>query len=74
VKARGWEIRYFHVTCCFGGGNVQSFCIYGQFLSNIRNTDAVIHVVRCFTNDDVIHVDGTVDPERDAEIIGKLTS
>src|SRR5476649_2892376 len=40
-----------------------------QFLGNIRNTDAIIHVVRCFDNDNVIHVDGSVDPIRDKEII-----
>ena len=40
-----------------------------QFLSNIRETDAIVHVVRCFENDDVIHVDGSVDPIRDIETI-----
>jgi ribosome-binding ATPase len=40
-----------------------------QFLTSIRNCDAVVHVVRCFENDDVIHVDGTVDAVRDAELI-----
>src|SRR5580765_5416034 len=40
-----------------------------QFLGNIRNTDAVIHVVRCFEDDNVIHVDGSIDPVRDKEII-----
>lgn len=40
-----------------------------KFLANIRETDAVIHVLRCFENDDVIHVEGSVDPLRDAEII-----
>lgn len=40
-----------------------------QFLGNIRNTDAIIHVVRCFDDDNVIHVDGSVDPVRDKEII-----
>lgn len=40
-----------------------------QFLAHIRETDAVAHVVRCFANDDVIHVAGSVDPIRDAEII-----
>lgn len=36
-----------------------------QFLGNIRNTDAILHVVRCFNNDDVAHVNGNVDPIRD---------
>ncbi len=40
-----------------------------KFLSNIRDVDAIIHVVRCFENDDVIHVDGNVDPLRDVETI-----
>jgi GTP-binding protein YchF len=40
-----------------------------QFLANIREVDAIIHVVRCFENDNVIHVDGSVDPVRDKEII-----
>ena len=40
-----------------------------QFLGNIRETDAIIHVLRCFDNDNIIHVDGSVDPIRDKEII-----
>ena len=40
-----------------------------QFLANIRETDAVLHVVRCFADDNVVHVSGTVDPIRDIEII-----
>jgi GTP-binding protein YchF len=40
-----------------------------KFLANIREVDAIVHVVRCFENDDVIHVSGSVDPVRDAEII-----
>ncbi|KTC74517.1 GTP-dependent nucleic acid-binding protein EngD [Legionella birminghamensis] len=40
-----------------------------QFLANIRETDAIAHVVRCFDNSDVIHVDGRVDPLSDIEII-----
>jgi GTP-binding protein YchF len=40
-----------------------------QFLSHIRETDAIAHVVRCFANDDVVHVSGSVDPLRDIEII-----
>lgn len=40
-----------------------------QFLGNIRTTDAIIHVVRCFDDDNVIHVDGNVNPVRDKEII-----
>ena len=40
-----------------------------QFLSNIRETDAIVHVVRCFEDPNVIHVDGSVDPIRDIETI-----
>ncbi|MDO4788106.1 MAG: redox-regulated ATPase YchF [Johnsonella sp.] len=40
-----------------------------QFLSNIRECDAIVHVVRCFDDDNVIHVDGAVDPLRDIETI-----
>ena len=40
-----------------------------QFLANIRETDAIIHVLRCFEDDNIIHVDGSVDPVRDKEII-----
>lgn len=40
-----------------------------QFLANIRETDAIAHVVRCFDNSDVIHVEGRVDPINDIEVI-----
>lgn len=40
-----------------------------KFLSNIREVDAVVHVVRCFENDDIIHVEGSIDPVRDIETI-----
>ncbi|MGD8711614.1 MAG: redox-regulated ATPase YchF [Thiohalophilus sp.] len=40
-----------------------------QFLANIRETDAIAHVVRCFENDDVVHVAGKVDPINDIEVI-----
>ena len=40
-----------------------------QFLANIRSVDAIVEVVRCFENDDIIHVEGGVDPIRDIEII-----
>src|SRR5690606_2964067 len=40
-----------------------------QFLANIREVNAILHVVRCFENDNVIHVDGKVDPVQDKEII-----
>lgn len=40
-----------------------------KFLANIRETDAICHVVRCFENDDIVHVSGQVDPLADAEVI-----
>ena len=40
-----------------------------KFLANIRECDAIIHVVRCFESDDIIHVEGSVDPKRDIETI-----
>lgn len=40
-----------------------------QFLANIREVDAIIHVVRCFENDDIIHVSGAIDPAQDIEVI-----
>ena len=40
-----------------------------KFLANIRNTDAIIHVLRCFENSNITHVDGSIDPVRDKEII-----
>ncbi|MDR2876938.1 MAG: redox-regulated ATPase YchF [Chromatiales bacterium] len=40
-----------------------------QFLANIRETDAIVHVVRCFADDNVVHVSGNVDPLRDIEVI-----
>ncbi len=40
-----------------------------KFLSHIREVDAILHVVRCFDNDDIVHVEGSVDPARDIETI-----
>lgn len=40
-----------------------------QFLANIRETDAILHVLRCFDNDNIVHVEGRVNPESDKEII-----
>ena len=38
-----------------------------QFLANIREVDAIVHVVRCFENSNIVHVDGSIDPLRDIE-------
>lgn len=40
-----------------------------KFLSHIREVDSIVHVVRCFKNDDIVHVDGSIDPARDIETI-----
>ena len=40
-----------------------------KFLANIREVDAIVQVVRCFENKDIIHVEGTIDPKRDIEIV-----
>src|SRR5438270_4798026 len=40
-----------------------------QFLANIREVDAVAHVLRCFSDPDVVHVDGAIDPQRDKEVV-----
>ena len=40
-----------------------------KFLANIRETNAIIHVIRCFENENVVHVDGSVNPIRDKETI-----
>ena len=44
-------------------------CLGNQFLSHIRETDAIVHVVRCFENTNIVHVDGSIDPLRDIETI-----
>ena len=44
-----------------------------KFLGNIRETDAILHVLRCFEDDNIVHVDGSVDPVRDKETIGYST-
>ena len=41
----------------------------GNQFANIRSVDAIVHVLRCFEDDNVVHVDGSVDPVRDKEII-----
>ena len=40
-----------------------------KFLSHIREVDAIVHVVRCFENENIVHVEGSIDPERDIETI-----
>ena len=52
-----------------GEGRLQGRGPGNKFLSNIREVDAIVHVVRCFENDDIIHVEGSIDPKRDIETI-----
>jgi GTP-binding protein YchF len=51
-------------------GASQGAGLGNQFLANIRETDTIVQVVRCFEDDDIIHVEGSVDPLRDMETIG----
>jgi GTP-binding protein YchF len=50
-------------------GSSQGEGVGNQFLADIRNTDALIHVLRCFDDDNLPHIDGTVDPVRDMETV-----
>ena len=50
-------------------GAAQGEGLGNKFLSHIREVDAIIHVVRCFENDDIVHVEGSIDPSRDIETI-----
>jgi GTP-binding protein YchF len=50
-------------------GAAQGEGLGNQFLSHIRDVDAILHVVRCFDDSNIIHVDGSVNPKRDIEII-----
>ena len=50
-------------------GAAQGEGLGNQFLGNIRETNAIIHVVRCFDDENVVHVDGSTDPLRDVETI-----
>lgn len=50
-------------------GASQGAGLGNQFLAHIREVDAIVHVVRCFDDENIVHVDGTVDPVRDAETI-----
>src|SRR5207245_9044099 len=50
-------------------GAAKGECLDNQFRANIREVDAVAHVLRCFSYPDVVHADGTVDPVRDKEVV-----
>ena len=53
----------------FGCRGEQGEGLGNKFLGHIRDVDALVHVVRCFENSDVVHMGGDVDPERDIEIV-----
>ena len=50
-------------------GSAKGEGLGNQFLGNIREVDAIIHVIRCFENDEIIHVEGKIDPERDRSLV-----
>ena len=51
------------------GENIYGIILGNQFLANIRECDAILHVLRCFDDGNVVHVDGSVDPVRDKEVV-----
>ena len=63
AAARGMELRGGAAGARTGEG------LGNKFLGNIRECDAIVHVVRCFGGTDIVHVDGSVDPLRDIETI-----
>ena len=75
--ARMYQLQEGHA----GDGGICGHCRPGEgrrrrgeglgnkFLSHIREVDAIVHVVRCFEDENVIHVDGSIDPRRDIEVI-----
>ena len=56
-----------HCGACEGREQRRGFG--NKFLGNIRTTDAILHVLRCFEDDNIVHVDGSIDPIRDKEVI-----
>lgn len=68
VKTVPTRIEFVDIAGLVKGAS-QGEGLGNQFLANIREVDAIAHVVRCFENDDIIHVSGSIDPIRDIEII-----
>ena len=62
-------VEFVDIAGLVAGGASKGEGLGNQFLGHIREVDAIIHVVRCFDNDDVTHVAGTVDPNRDIDVI-----
>ena len=68
VKVTPATIEFVDIAGLVKGAN-KGEGLGNQFLANIREVDAIAHVVRCFSDPDVVHVEGEVDPKRDIEII-----
>ncbi len=68
VKVVPTRIEFVDIAGLVKGAS-QGEGLGNQFLANIREVDAIVHVVRCFDDDDIIHVSGSVDPARDIEVI-----
>ncbi len=68
VKVTPATIEFVDIAGLVKGAS-QGEGLGNKFLSHIREVDAIIHVVRCFDNDDIMHVDGDVNPQRDIETI-----
>ncbi len=67
-KVIATRIEFFDIAGLVKGAS-KGEGLGNQFLANIREVDAIVHVVRCFDSEDIIHVSGSVDPVRDIEII-----
>mmetsp|Transcript_10824 Transcript_10824/g.14975 ORF Transcript_10824/g.14975 Transcript_10824/m.14975 type:complete len:402 (+) Transcript_10824:47-1252(+) len=68
VKTVGTSLEFVDIAGLVKGAS-KGEGLGNQFLANIRECDAITHVVRCFEDENVIHVDGTVDPVRDIDVI-----
>ena len=62
------QLEFVDIACLVKGAS-RGEGLGNQFLANIREVDAIIHVLRCFEDDNITHVEGSVDPIRDAEIV-----
>ncbi len=71
VKPKAWVPTYLEFVDIAGlvKGASKGEGLGNQFLANIREVDAIIHVLRCFEDDNITHVEGGIDPIRDAEIV-----
>jgi GTP-binding protein YchF len=62
------QMEFLDISCLVKGAS-QGEGLGNQFLGHIRQVDAILHVVRCFEDDNIVHVDGGIDPIRDLEVI-----